>query len=84
MAMRPPIPNIALSRRAKIALWTIAILIVLIVALVQLTGVYINFLWFHSLGFSNVYTTVFWTRAVLFAIFGVLMALIIGGNMVIA
>lgn len=84
MAMRPPIPNIALSRRAKIALWTIATLIVLMIALVQLTGVYINFLWFHSLGFSNVYTTIFWTRVVLFAIFGVLMALILGGNMVIA
>ncbi len=84
MAMRPPIPNIALSRRAKIALWTVGILIVLIVALVQLTGVYINFLWFHSLGFSSVYTTIFWTRVTLFAIFGVLMALILGGNMVIA
>ncbi len=84
MAMRPPIPNIALSRRAKIALWTVAILIVLIVALVQLTGVYINFLWFRSLGFSGVYTTIFWTRATLFAIFGVLMALILGGNIVIA
>ena len=56
----------------------------LIVALVQLTGVYINFLWFHSLGFRSVYTTIFWTRVVLFVIFGVLMALIIGGNMVIA
>ncbi len=84
MAMRPPIPNIALSRRARIALWTVGILIVLIVALVQLTGVYINFLWFHSLGYSSVYTTIFWTRVTLFAIFGVLMALILGGNMVIA
>ena len=84
MAMRPPIPNIALSRRAKIALWTVAILIMLIVALVQLTGVYINFLWFHSLGYSSVYTTIFWTRVTLFAIFGVLMALILGGNIVIA
>jgi len=84
VAMRPPIPSITLSRRAKIALWTVAILIVLIIALVQLTGVYINFLWFDSLGFRSVYTTIFWTRVSLFFIFGVVMALVIGGNMVIA
>jgi hypothetical protein len=82
--MRPPIPNINLSRRAKIALWVVAVLIVLIIVLVQLTGVYINWLWFGSLGRRSVYTTVFWTRVSLFFIFGVLMALIIGGNLVIA
>jgi hypothetical protein len=82
--MRPPIPSINLSRRAKIALWVVAILIVLIIALVQLTGVYINWLWFGSVGFRSVYVTVFWTRVTLFFIFGVLMALIIGGNLVVA
>lgn len=84
MAMRPPIPSIALSRRAKISLWTAGVLIVLIVALVQLTGVYINFLWFGSVGFRGVYTTIFWTRLLLFLIFGVVMALVIGANLVVA
>lgn len=84
MAMRPPLPNLALSRRAKIVLWTIAILIVLIVVLVQFSGVYINFLWFDSVGFRGVYTTIFWTRFVLFFVFGGLMGLILGGNMLIA
>jgi uncharacterized membrane protein (UPF0182 family) len=82
--MRPPIPSITISRRAKAALWTVGILIVVIIALVQLTGVYINWLWFGEVGFRGVYSTVFWTRVVLFAIFGALMALIIGGNLVIA
>jgi hypothetical protein len=82
--MRPPIPSVTLSRRAKIALWTVAILVALIIALVQLTGVYINFLWFDSLGFRGVYTTIFWTRVVLFSVFGVLMALILAGNMIVA
>src|SRR6478672_1251974 len=82
--MRPPIPSITLSRRAKIALWTVAILVALIIALVQLTGVYINFLWFDSLGFRGVYTTIFWTRVVLFFVFGVLMAAILAGNMIVA
>ena len=84
MAMRPPIPSIHLSRRAKIALWVVGILLVLVIALVQLTGVYINWLWFGSVGFRSVYVTVFWTRVTLFFIFGVLMALIIGGNLVVA
>src|SRR5664279_1304501 len=82
--MRPPIPSITLSRRAKIALWTVCILILIIIAMVQLTGVYINWLWFGEVGFHRVYATVFWTRLSLFLIFGVLMALIIGGNLVIA
>jgi uncharacterized membrane protein (UPF0182 family) len=84
VAMRPPIPSINISRRAKIGLWVAAIIVVLIIALVQLTGVYINWLWFDSLGFRGVYATVFWTRVTLFFIFGALMALIIGGNLVIA
>jgi uncharacterized membrane protein (UPF0182 family) len=84
VAMRPPIPSITLSRRAKIALWTVAVLIVLIIVLVQLAGVYVNFMWFGSVGFRSVYATMFWTRVTLFFIFGVLMTLIIAGNLVIA
>src|SRR4051794_13133391 len=82
--MRPPIPSITLSRRAKVALWTIGVLIVVLIALVQATGVYVNWLWFGELHYRGVYTTVFWTRVVLFFVFGVLMALIIGGNLVVA
>ncbi len=66
MAMRPPIPSITLSRRAKAALWTLGVLVVVIIALVQATGVYINWLWFGDVGYRSVYTTVFWTRVVLF------------------
>jgi uncharacterized membrane protein (UPF0182 family) len=84
VAMRPPIPNITLSRRARAALWTLGVLIVVIIALVQATGVYINWLWFGDVGYRGVYTTVFWTRVVLFFTFGIGMALIIGGNLVIA
>src|SRR3954454_21659753 len=81
--MRPPLPSIRVSKKARIALWTVAIIIILIVAFIQLSGVYINFMWFDSVGFRGVYTTVFWTRVSLFFIFGGLMALIIGGNLVI-
>jgi uncharacterized membrane protein (UPF0182 family) len=82
--MRPPIPPILLSRRTKIVLAVVVSLIVLIVIAVKLTGVYINWLWFGSVGHRNVYVTVFWTRFWLFLIFGLLMALIICGNLVAA
>ena len=73
-----------MSKRAKIALWTAAVLIVLIIALVQLSGVYVNWTWFGELGFHSVYSTIFWTRIALFFIFGTLITLIIAGNLVIA
>jgi len=82
--MRPPMPSFALSRRAKAVLWTLGVLIVLLIVLANLTGVYINWLWFGSLGYRGVYTHIFWTKVALFFIFGVLMALILAGNMVIA
>ena len=56
MAMRPPIPSLILSRRAKIALLVVAILIVLFILANSFVGVYINWLWFGSVGFREVYT----------------------------
>jgi hypothetical protein len=84
VAMRPPIPNLTLSRRWKIALSVVAILIVLLIAASSLTGVYVNWLWFGQVGYRKVYSGILWTRIWLFLIFGLLMALIIGGNLVIA
>jgi uncharacterized membrane protein (UPF0182 family) len=77
-------PSMILSRRMKIALSVVAIIIVLLIVLVKLTGVYINYLWFGELGQRQVYNTILWTRVSLFFIFGVLMAAIIGGNLAIA
>lgn len=84
MAMRPPMPSVMLSRRAKIALSVVGALIVLMVVLVKLAGTYVNYLWFGEVGQRGVFSTVLWTKLVLFLIFGTLMALIIGGNLVAA
>ncbi len=84
MAMRQPIPSVILSRRAKIALSVVAILIVLLILFVKLAGVYVNYLWFGTTGHRNVYGTLFWTKVVLFLVFGAVMALIIGGNLLAA
>jgi uncharacterized membrane protein (UPF0182 family) len=77
-------PSMNLSRRSKIALSVVGVLIVLLIVLVKLTGVFVNWLWFGQLGYRNVYSSVLWTRITLFLVFGLLMALIIGGNMVVA
>jgi uncharacterized membrane protein (UPF0182 family) len=82
--MRPPMPALTLSRRAKIILSVIVAVIVVIILATSLVGVYINFLWFGSVGHRGVYSTVLYTRLVLFGIFGALMALILAGNMVVA
>jgi len=84
VTMRPPMPSMLLSRRAKIILSVVAILVVLLILLVQFSGVYINYLWFGEVGHRNVYSTMFWTRVTLFLVFGLLMAVIIGGNMAVA
>jgi uncharacterized protein len=84
VAMRPPMPSMILSRRTKIALWVVGALIVLIIVLLKLSGVYINYLWFGELHHRQVYSTILWTRVSLFLIFGVLMAVIIGANLVVA
>ncbi|HEV7194255.1 MAG TPA: UPF0182 family protein [Jatrophihabitantaceae bacterium] len=82
--MRPPIPSLTLSRRWKIALAVAGILIVLIIVAASLTGVYVNWLWFGQIGYRKVYSTALWTRIWLFVIFGVLMSVIIGGNLLVA
>src|SRR6266542_4101232 len=76
VAMRPPLPSLALSRRARISLAVVASLIVLLIVLGSLVGVYINWLWFGEVGYRNVYKGIITTKLVLFLIFGVLMALI--------
>ena len=44
---------------------TIAVIAVVAWAAAKLSGLYVDFLWFDSLGFSKVFTTELWTRVVL-------------------
>ena len=46
-------------------------------------GIDANLLWFRAVQHESVYTRTFWTEAVLFAIFGVLMAAAIAGNLIL-
>ncbi|MDK3258786.1 UPF0182 family membrane protein [Blastococcus capsensis] len=66
--MRPPVPVPTLSRRAKLVIGAIAVLLVLFTVVGTLTNVYVDFLWFEETGFTEVFWTELQTRALLFAV----------------
>ncbi|HEY9276403.1 MAG TPA: UPF0182 family protein [Candidatus Nanopelagicaceae bacterium] len=63
---------------------TVIILTVLAVVLVSLSGFYVDYLWFRSVDYASVWTTLLVTRATLFVAFGLVTALIIVSNIVVA
>ncbi|MGY1915553.1 UPF0182 family membrane protein [Blastococcus sp. SYSU DS0973] len=69
--MRPPVPVPTMSRRAKLVIGAIAVLLVLFTVVGTLTNVYVDYLWFDSTGFTEVFWTELQTRALLFAVAGV-------------
>ena len=82
--LRFPQRNPGGPRRIGALPLTIVILTVIAVILVSLSGFYADFLWFRSVDYSNVWTTLLSTRIVLFFIFGLLTSLIITANIFIA
>jgi len=63
---------------------TLTILAVITGALVALSGFYVDWLWFNSVGFTGVWSTVLTTKVALFVIAGLLTSLIISLNVYIA
>jgi uncharacterized membrane protein (UPF0182 family) len=69
--MRPPVPVPTLSRRAKLVLGAVGVLLVLFTAIGTLTNVYVDYLWFEETDYTKVFWTELQTRALLFAVAGV-------------
>src|SRR3954452_19844798 len=69
--MRPPVSVPTLSRRAKVVIGAIAVLLVLFTAIGTLTNVYVDYLWFDETRYTEVFWTELQTRALLFAVAGV-------------
>src|ERR671926_355757 len=69
--MRPPVSVPTLSRRAKLVIGAIAVLLVLFTAIGTLTNVYVDYLWFDETHYTEVFWTEVRTRALLFAVAGV-------------
>ena len=71
-------------QRSRALLATAAVLIVGFFILSAFTGIWTDKLWFGSLGYSEVFGKLIWTRVLLFAVFGGFMALVVGVNLFLA
>src|SRR4051812_15965914 len=69
--MRPPVAVPTLSRRAKLVLGAVAVLLVLFTAIGTLTNVYVDYLWFDETKYTEVFWTELQTRVLLFAVAGI-------------
>jgi len=77
-------PQFNFKRRLGPLQITIAILVVISLALVSMSGFYADWLWFKSVNFTSVWSTVLVTKVVLFVAAGLLTAFLILLNIVIA
>ncbi|WP_096303231.1 UPF0182 family protein [Jatrophihabitans sp. GAS493] len=83
VVMRPPIPAVSLSRRGKIIISVVVLVFLLLTLANSFVGVYIDWLWFGEVGYRSVYKKIFFTRATLVVVFGLLMAAAIAANLII-
>ena len=78
-------PNLNFNRRRRGPLpIVIAILVVASIALVSLSGFYADWLWFKSVNFTEVWSTILLTKAAVFAVAGLATSLVITLNIYIA
>ncbi|WP_110208636.1 UPF0182 family protein [Nocardioides daejeonensis] len=79
-----PVRNAPPPRRPR-ALWiTLAIMVALFLAFTGVTALYTERLWFGSVGYETVFSTLLRTRIGLFLIFGLVMAAVVAINLVLA
>ena len=82
MAVRNP--GAGLPARPRLLGPALAVVAVVLMLGGVLLSLYTDLLWFRSVGYSEVFSTVLQTRVLLFVLFGLLMALIVGVNAWIA
>ncbi|HVE74247.1 MAG TPA: UPF0182 family protein [Mycobacteriales bacterium] len=82
MAVRPP--GVGLPHRPRLLTPVVAVVAMILVLGGVVVALYTDLLWFQEVGYSNVFSTVLRTKALLFAMFGLVMALVVGTNMAIA
>ncbi|MCC5478914.1 UPF0182 family membrane protein [Streptomyces barringtoniae] len=72
------------SRGVRTLLMTLGVLAVLGMAFTMFAGFWTDWLWYRSVHYSSVFTTVLWTKIGLFSVFGLLMAVAVGVNIWLA
>ena len=76
--VRPPLP------RPRIVIPIVVAIVLLILLATVGQNIYVDLLFFKSVQFTNVYATQIWTRVVLFVVAGLLGAIALGINLVLA
>ncbi|MFL6127698.1 MAG: UPF0182 family protein [Mycobacteriales bacterium] len=82
--MRPSLPVPTLSRRAKIIIGVVVLLVLVLSVLGSLVRLYVDWLWFREVDYRQVFSTGLRTRIFLFVLFGLLMAAVIATNLLVA
>jgi uncharacterized membrane protein (UPF0182 family) len=77
-------PGLSFPGRPRPLASAIAVVLVLIVLAGVFVSLYTDLLWFREAGQSEVFTTVLRTKVLLFVLFGLLMATVIGVNLAVA
>jgi len=72
------------GRTATKILAVLAGLLILFIILSIVKGFYTEWLWFSNLGYGSVFTTILWTRILVFFIAAVIFAVLFMGNLVLA
>ncbi|GAA1130964.1 UPF0182 family protein [Nocardioides aquiterrae] len=72
------------SRRSRALIITAVVLVLAFLGLSTFANIYTDRLWYQDGGYSEVFTTLFWTKTLLFLVFGVLMAVVVGLNIYLA
>lgn len=81
---RPRPQNPRAERRRKVLVPTLVTLAVLLLAGSVFTSIWTDRLWYKSVGFSNVFSTIIGTRILLFLVFGLVFGVVVLANIVLA
>ena len=70
--------------RSRALIITGLVLIVVFFGITTFASVYTDRLWYDSVGYGQVFSTLLWTRIILFLVFGVVMGAVVGVNIFLA
>src|SRR4051812_21496934 len=72
------------ERRRSPLILTLVVMAALLIGFSLFAGIWTDKLWYSSIGYGHVFSTLIWTKVGMFLVFGVLMGLIVGGNLWLA
>ncbi|MGV0993768.1 MAG: UPF0182 family protein [Mycobacterium sp.] len=84
MSMRPPARMPALTRRSRILIILAIAVVVLLLIGPRFIDTYVNWLWFGELGYRSVFTTVLFTRMLIFLVTAVVVGAIVFAGLTLA